>query len=73
MESEPPGGVNTGEILGPQVYLYLYSDFLNPERTWRDADFLEDNGLEYAALYGETGAPYSMRGIRMAVVGRKPT
>jgi SAM-dependent methyltransferase len=41
MESEPPGWVNAGEILSPEVYLYFYSDFLNPERTRRDADFLE--------------------------------
>lgn len=41
MEGEPPGWVNTGAILSPEVYLYFHSDFLNPERTRRDADFLE--------------------------------
>ncbi len=41
MESEPPGWENWAEILGPDVYLYFYSEFLNPERTRRDADFLE--------------------------------
>ena len=41
MDIEPPGWVNAAEIFSPQVYLYFYSDFLNPERTRRDADFLE--------------------------------
>ena len=41
MEIEPPGWVNAAEIFSPQVYLYFYSDLLNPERTRRDADFLE--------------------------------
>ena len=41
MEIEPPGWVNVAEIFSPQVYLYFYSDLLNPERTRRDADFLE--------------------------------
>lgn len=41
MESEPPGWVNTAEIFSPDVYLYFYSDFLNAERTRRDAGFLE--------------------------------
>ncbi len=41
MESEPPGWVNTGAILSPEIYLYFHSDFLNPERTRRDAGFLE--------------------------------
>ncbi len=34
--------------------------------------WLEENGLEYAALYGEAGAPYSMNGLRLAAAGRKP-
>lgn len=41
MEGEPPGWVNAGDILAPEVYLYFYSEFLNPERTRRDADFTE--------------------------------
>lgn len=41
MDIEPPGWVNTAEIFSPEVYLYFYSEFLNPERTRRDADFLE--------------------------------
>ena len=41
MDIEPPGWVNAAEIFSPEVYLYFYSDFLNPERTPRDTDFLE--------------------------------
>lgn len=41
MDSEPPGWVNTAEIFSPDVYLYFSSEFLNAERTRRDADFLE--------------------------------
>ncbi len=41
MENDPPGWVNAEEIFSPEVYLYFYSDFLNPERTRRDADFVE--------------------------------
>lgn len=41
MEDWPPGWVNAEEIFSSEVYLYFYSDFLNPERTRRDADFLE--------------------------------
>ncbi len=41
MDIEPPGWVNAAELFSPDVYLYFYSEFLNPERTRRDADFLE--------------------------------
>ena len=41
MDIEPPGWVNAAEIFSPEVYLYFYSDFLNPQRTRRDTDFLE--------------------------------